>query len=199
MGQQKVLRSWRQRLEELSCGQVLEGHAGALPVRRRGWVVLWGKRWGTPSREKLKSIIWILKKLLCSPASSVVLAPFADTAPGGNSPHSFPTPLPRILTVQHHITAMRPCISGLSSEPGGRTGNGPFWGCSGPGPGLSVDVTLFFPVTPAQPQSLIMGWVQGRFAGCLVQIWSGLAELISVWGLFECMAQWEWAGQTQCR
>lgn len=42
MGQRKVLRSWRQRPEELPlCGQVLEGHAGALPVRRRGRVVLW--------------------------------------------------------------------------------------------------------------------------------------------------------------
>lgn len=36
-----------------------------------------------------------------------------------------------------------------------------------------------------------MGWVQEDLLDVCTNLGLGLAELISVWGLFECMAQWE--------
>ena len=129
-----------------------------------------GKWRGSPSRERLKSIIWILKAVVqssrqcghcciclhCPRELSPLLSHTCAEGTDGST--------------SHHRT--RPCTYGLSPEPGRENSNWPHLGLLRSRPRAWVWTSPFSsPVTPAQPQSLTMGWVQGRFAGCLAQIW----------------------------
>lgn len=129
-------------------------------------MVLWENGEALPLEKgwRASSGFW---KLLCSPAGSVVIAAFAYTA-SGNSPRSFPTPLLRILTVQHHVTTTRPRTYGLLSEPGRENRNWPHLGLLRSRHRAWVLTSPFSsPVTPAQPRSLTMGW----FREDLLDVW----------------------------